>query len=195
VEVEHSKGEIVPGQSVTSNPSIERTSPGKPGVASHLKRLGPSSMAIELLTVNSHNICSFVGLYISVFNAPPWNDGWSETAVAERFESFARMPSFQGSALLVDKQPAALVFGWGERWVNRWHFHISELCVAPSMQRQNIGSNLLSSFEQKLIQAGFERVFLETGMSMPARQFYEKLGYKDLGLVSLGKRINPENRK
>jgi hypothetical protein len=31
------------GRSVTPNPSIERTLPGKPGAASHVKRLGTTS--------------------------------------------------------------------------------------------------------------------------------------------------------
>ena len=65
----------------------------------------------------------------------------------------------------------------------------NEMCVAPDLQRQSIGTKLLMSFEQELIIAGFERIFLETGASAPARSFYEKLGYSSSGLVALKRNL------
>jgi len=54
--------------------------------------------------VDFKNISAFAQLYMSVFNAPPWNDGWSEAAVVERLESLAQIPRFYGIGLLDDSE-------------------------------------------------------------------------------------------
>ncbi len=49
---------------------------------------------------------------------------------------------------------------------------------------------MLAAFEKKLANAGITQVFLQTGPTVPARRFYAKLGYEELALVSLAKRID-----
>lgn len=144
-------------------------------------------MQLEVVTITQTNLDSFANLYIDVFNQPPWNDGWSKTAVLERFRSFAAFPNFRGLGYLTAGNPTALVFGWGERWTDGWKFHIREMCVAGPLQRAGFGKSLLLAFEHQLFSEGFKSVFLETGQATPARKFYEKLGYKNLSLVSLSK--------
>ena len=144
-------------------------------------------MQPEVVTVTQANIDSFAGLYIEVFNQPPWSDGWTKTAVLERFQSFVIFPRFRGLGYLTAGNPTALVFGWGERWTAGWNFHIREMCVAVPLQRGGYGKSLLLAFEQQLFSEGFKSVFLETGQAAPARRFYENLGYKNLSLVSLSK--------
>jgi aminoglycoside 6'-N-acetyltransferase I len=144
-------------------------------------------MQFEVVEITQENIHSFAGLYIDVFNQPPWNDGWSKTAVLERFQSFAAFPRFRGLGYLTAGHPTALVFGWGERWTNGWNFHVREMCVAVPLQRGGFGKRLLLAFEKQLFAEGFKSVFLETGQAVAARKFYEGLGYKNLSLVSLSK--------
>ena len=144
-------------------------------------------MQSEAVAVTQANIESFAGLYKEVFNQPPWNDGWSQEAVLERFSSFAEFPKFRGLGYLINDKPNALVFGWGERWTTGWHFHIREMCVSVALQGRGYGTRLLHEFELQLFSEGFQNIFLETGKEPPARLFYEKLGYKKLSLVSLSK--------
>ena len=146
-------------------------------------------MPTEVVPLTPENIASFARLYQSVFNEPPWHDGWSEQAVLERLASFAQHPKFCGMGCLLDKTPVALALGWGERWVGGWHFHIKEMCVASKVQRQKVGTELLSAFERELSRQGYKRVFLETGESAPARMFYEKHGYSRIKLATLAKSI------
>lgn len=143
----------------------------------------------EEIRVDFQNIGSFAQLYISVFNAPPWSDGWSIDAVVERLESFARMPRFFGVGLIHEGEPVALALGWGERWVTGWHFHLKEMCVKPDCQGQGVGKTLLASLECALSSQAYERIYLETGIAAPARGFYEASGYSDIHLVSLSRRI------
>ena len=146
-------------------------------------------MPTEVVALVPENIALFARLYQAVFNGPPWNDGWSEEGVLERLTSFAQYPKFCGLGCLIDESPVALALGWGERWVGGWHFHIKELCVASDVQRQKIGTKLLSAFELELSRQGYNRVFLETGESAPARMFYEKHGYSRIKLATLAKSL------
>ncbi|GAB2893228.1 hypothetical protein GCM10027046_22700 [Uliginosibacterium flavum] len=147
-------------------------------------------MSSEFIPLTADNIARFVPLYVSVFNAPPWNDGWTEGVALERLQSFARFPTFDGLGLLIDGEPAALVLGWGERWVKSWIFHIQEFCVAGDRQRSGLGKVLMSEFERRLQEQGFSSVYLHTGETAPARGFYEAVGYKQsFKAVSLSKRL------
>jgi aminoglycoside 6'-N-acetyltransferase I len=146
-------------------------------------------MQPQYVQIDRNSILTFADLYLSVFNAAPWNDGWSLEAVRERFHSFSRYPSFFGLGHVANSLPNALAFGWSERWVNGWHYHLKEMCVAPHAQRRGLGGRLIAELEQRLLRRGIGRVFLETGHSAPARTFYERHGYKQLSLVSLAKAI------
>lgn len=146
-------------------------------------------MATAFVPLTEQTIPTFVELYEAVFNAPPWNDGWETSAVLERLTSFAQHPKFQGLGVQEAGRPIALVLGWGERWTQGWHFHIKEMCIAPQKQRTGLGTKLLAEFEGQLVLAGNSGVFLETGQSAPAKQFYECNGYRNLSLVSMGKRF------
>ncbi len=147
-------------------------------------------MQSHYVQIDQNSILTFSDLYVSVFNAPPWKDGWSLEAVHERFLSFFKYPSFFGLGHITNGLPDALAFGWSERWVNGWHFHLKEMCVASHGQRQGLGGKLIAELEQRLLLQRIGRVFLETGHSAPARAFYEKHGYRQLALVSMAKAID-----
>ncbi|MBD9668838.1 GNAT family N-acetyltransferase [Variovorax sp. VRV01] len=144
----------------------------------------------EVIALSSVNIRQFSPLYQSVFNSPPWNDGWSEDAVIERLTGFAAFPTFQGVGLVREGEPLGLVLGWGERWVDGWTFHIKEMCVHQSGQRQGLGKKLMLAFEERLRRLEFLGANLQTGDAAPARIFYEGIGYRALGLVSLHKQLS-----
>jgi ribosomal protein S18 acetylase RimI-like enzyme len=88
-----------------------------------------------------------------------------------------------------EEKPVALVLGWGERWVEGWVFHVKEMCICNDLQRQGLGTQLLSILEEQLATDGYTATYLQTGELAPARFFYEKLGYKKFSLVSLGKKL------
>lgn len=141
----------------------------------------------RFIPMSAENSKQFAALYRNVFNASPWNDGWSMLAAIERLESFAAMPTFRGLSIFRDDKAIGIVLGWGERWVNGWLFHLKEVCVHADYQRQGIGQKLMHEFEKRLSEDGFVGMNLQTGMQMPARNFYEKLGYAPRSLVTLSK--------
>ncbi|WP_370681848.1 GNAT family N-acetyltransferase [Comamonas sp. GB3 AK4-5] len=146
-------------------------------------------MATVFTLLNASTIPAFAGLYVAVFNAPPWNDGWEASVAVERLNAFAGHPKFHGLGMQVDGAPVALILGWGERWIRTWHFHIKEMCVAPHLQGRGLGAALLAELESRLAEMGYTHVHLTTGQAVPARHFYQRHGYRDLPLLSLGKRL------
>ena len=101
----------------------------------------------DITLLSPANIVEFAPLYRTVFNLPPWNDGWSEEAVTERLTSFAKSPTFRGMGVLTAGEPIGLVLGWGERWVQGWVFHIKEMCIHERYQREGYGAKLMQCFE------------------------------------------------
>ena len=146
-------------------------------------------MTREFVTITRANVHLFSALFRSVFNSPPWNDGWSEQAAVERLTAFAEFPQFRGLGLMMEGKPVALILGWGERWVEGWVFHVKEMCIRNDLQRQGLGTQLLSTLEEQLTTDGYTATYLQTGDSAPARFFYENLAYKNSSLVSLSKKL------
>jgi len=139
------------------------------------------------LALTAENIADCANLYLGVFNAPPWNDGWEHAAVVERLTAFMAFPAARAMAFLVEEVPVAMVLGWKERWVNGWTFHIKEMCVAGHLQRQGAGAVLMLALEDALRTEGVVSVNLQTLEEAPAFGFYEGLGYRKGRVVMLGK--------
>lgn len=145
-------------------------------------------MNIAFASVAPGNVALFAELYATVFNAPPWQDGWSISAATERLQGLAAVPRFEAVAAYQAGTAVGLVLGTGERWAKGWGLHLREMLVAPSLQRSGIGRALLSEFERSL--AGkYVGVYLQTGGAVPARHFYAQCGYAPVDLVSMRKRI------
>lgn len=134
------------------------------------------------------NVAHFAELYATVFNAAPWQDGWSIPAATERLQALAAMPRFEALAAYQAEAAVGLVLGSGERWAKGWVLHLREMFIAPALQRSGIGKALLAEFERSL--AGkYLGVYLQTGGAVPAKDFYTQCGYAPTNLVSMRKRI------
>lgn len=147
----------------------------------------PMTLPFATVALTTANIADCADLYLGVFNAPPWNDGWERAVVLERLAAFMDFPTARGLALVVNGAPVAMVLGWKERWVHGWTFHIKEMCVSGPMQRQGVGRVLMKALEDVLRAEGVASVNLQTLEGAPAFGFYEGLGYRKGRVVMLGK--------
>ena len=143
----------------------------------------------KTLLLNTDNIGICVPLYCSVFNAEPWNDGWSEEAVYERLSTFTKIPHFEGLVHEIEGEPVAMVLGWGERWTKGWTFLIKEMCVHPSQRRSGLGANIMLELEQQLIDKGYLDAYLETLSEGPSVDFYSSLNFRTIALVMMKKKL------
>jgi aminoglycoside 6'-N-acetyltransferase I len=147
-------------------------------------------VSFQFVNLDPARLDEFCSLYLSVFNAPPWNDGWTHEVVAERLGAFARFPDFLAVAAFEGEVPVGLALGWPERWVNGWHFHLKEMLVANEHRRRGVGAGLMQQLERSLAERNIKCVYLETSPGSAAQRFYEQLGFKPLALTSMAKSVS-----
>lgn len=149
-------------------------------------------MKITFIELNQTNLAPFCDLYLRVFNAAPWHDGWQIEAVRERFAAFSQFPRFYGLGMLADDVPVGLAFGWGERWINDWHFFIKEFCIDSQLQGQGLGRQLFAEYERRLFALAYRWIFLNTGRAVPAYHFYLNLGFSEEDQTILTKQLSSD---
>src|SRR5450755_395288 len=145
-------------------------------------------MNTDFAIVPASDVEAFAELYALVFNAPPWQDGWSVPAAAERLRALAAAPKLEALGAYQAGKGVGLVLGSGERSVKGWVLHLREMFVVPELQRNGIGRKLLAAFERSLA-GSYIGVYLQTGSRVPAHEFYASCGYANTDLVSMRKRI------
>ncbi|MBC8331991.1 MAG: GNAT family acetyltransferase [Anaerolineae bacterium] len=70
---------------------------------------------------------------------------------------------------------------------------INYLAVAPQQQRQGIATALMAEAERLLTAAGCPKINLQVReTNLAVLQFYESIGYTNDAVVSLGKRLDPD---
>ncbi len=116
-------------------------------------------------------------LFVETFNAPPWNDMWSNESARLRLRDIIRMPNFCGAAEYRDGKLAALIMGHGEMSYDGIHFQILEFCVANDMKGQGIGGQLLKDFMGYLERKGVTSVYLLTMRGRASEDFYAAHGF------------------
>lgn len=115
-------------------------------------------------------------LFVSVFNAAPWNDRWSQVSARARLHDVVQTPGFVGVALHQDQQLCGFAIGHTEQWFSGEHFFLQEMCVRTEMQRRGIGTELIHALETQLVNV--EQVYLLTDRDGPAHAFYERCGFR-----------------
>jgi len=107
--------------------------------------------------------------------------------VVERLAGFVAFPSFIGLGILLDDEPVAFAFGWGERWVSGHSFLIKEYCVSTEHQRSGLGRALFDELVSRLKAAGYDGSYLQTAPDSAAEGFYRAMGFQRLNLIIMGR--------
>lgn len=129
--------------------------------------------------------------YVETYNAPPWNDQWTETLALEKFDE---MMDCRGSFGLVCYDDgdnfSGVILGNAELYFNCKQFFIKDFFVPLSLQGKGIGSLLMAEFEKRLSDMGIEEVYLFTSKGEHTEEFYKKSGFNTWGgMVLMGKNI------
>ena len=67
---------------------------------------------------------------------------------------------------------------------------VNYLAVNPDFQRQGFGRQIMAHLENKLVELGCPKINLQVRMgNTSALIFYDRIGYKEDRVVSLGKRL------
>jgi aminoglycoside 6'-N-acetyltransferase I len=143
----------------------------------------------QFVLLTEENMSTVVPLYCRVFNAAPWNDGWTDAVARERLKTFGKFPNFLGAAMMDGAEVIGFALGWAERWVDSWQFHLYEMCIDSKLQGQGYGRKLMLELERLATERAYTAVFLKTAENAPAKHFYEACNYRQRNMIVMGKRL------
>lgn len=98
-----------------------------------------------------NDIAEAAGVYVSCFNAPPWNDDWSIEAARKRLETLLQFPGTTALVATYYRRIVGLATCHCEPWSDGMHFYLNEMCIEAEEQRKGVGEVLmkfLRSFER-----------------------------------------------
>ena len=129
--------------------------------------------------------------YVETYNAPPWNDQWTESLA---FEKLSEMMDCRGALGLVcyddSDNFAGAILGNPETYFNCKQFFIKDFFGALSLQGKGIGSMLMTEFEKRLAAMEIDTVYLFTSRGERTEDFYFKRGFHTWdSMVLMGKNI------
>lgn len=141
-----------------------------------------------LQPVEHDDLSACAALYLRVFNAAPWNEGWEERAVTRRLEDCWRTPGFFGLKARAGNEVVGIVLGYLEQWDKSSHFYLKEMCVISELQNRGVGTALMEALEAALRERGCQKIYLLTARDTGAQAFYEKRGfYVSQKMIMMGK--------
>ncbi len=121
-----------------------------------------AQISVNITDMELSHIAEYAELFVSVFNAEPWNDSWTKETAQIRIEDMMETNTFIGKALYADNDLKGLIWGQKKQYYNGTHFHIEEFCVKTSEQNKGFGSTLLKALEEALSKIGVSNIYLMT---------------------------------
>jgi GNAT superfamily N-acetyltransferase len=120
-----------------------------------------------------------VALFLSVFTAPPWRDGWTSADHARSYLlEYVQNPVFRGWVAEEDHRIVGLCFGHMRSWWRGPELYVDEMCVALNLHRRGVGTAFLEHVKAELRAQGMKGLTLLTDRGSSAEAFYTKNGFR-----------------
>lgn len=142
-------------------------------------------MKITIENMTKENIVDYAGLYMSVFNSPPWNDSWSEKAAMRRISEMMSSEIFIGKVALLDNAPVGIIMGQSEQGDVSVQFHLLEFCVKTTEQNKGIGRSLMNELIAELKSRGITHIYLITSHGEKTEGFYSHRGFRTVSEIMM----------
>ena len=145
-----------------------------------------SKRTVEITDMELSHVAEYADLFVSVFNAEPWNDSWTKETAQTRIENMMKTGTFIGKALYADNDLKGIIWGQKEQYYNGTHFQIQEFCVKTSEQNKGYGNTLLKALEKTLSEIGVKNIYLITSKGEKTTEgYYAKRGFSTSGNMIL----------
>ena len=140
-----------------------------------------SKRTVEITDMELSHVAEYADLFVSVFNAEPWNDSWTKETAQIRIENMMKTGTFIGKGLYTDNDLKGIIWGQKEQYYNGTHFQIQEFCVKTSEQNKGYGNTLLKALEKTLSEIGVKNIYLITSKGEKTEGYYAKRGFSTSG--------------
>lgn len=144
------------------------------------KELLFDNQKLEIREIAQGDVDKCTELYMQVFTAYPWYDGWlSFDQVNFYVRELIQNPLFKGYVIYEGPDVMAACLGHSRTWWMGKEFFIDEFYVKNQSQGNGIGTQLINFVEGDLVKKGYGRLALTTDREIPAEHFYKKNGFKN----------------
>lgn len=146
----------------------------------------------ELKQLSISDIEQIKAFFADVFTREPWNDDWSDKNQLHLYISnLIGNSNSLTLALFENGEMVGLAIGNKRYWYAGTEYYIDELCIKTSEQGRGLGKSFIEEIEKFLVSIDVHHIFLQTERTVPAYEFYKKLGFWELkDHVSFGKDID-----
>ena len=117
-------------------------------------------------------------LFAGAFNAPPWNDSWTNETAAKRLEYMLDGKAAYGLAAYRDGRLCAMAVGCFEIYCGKTVFNLREFCVDRSVKGKGVGTEFYAGLEERLKRLGADEITLNTLRGPQTEEFYKKQGMR-----------------
>ncbi|HML47599.1 MAG TPA: GNAT family N-acetyltransferase [Clostridia bacterium] len=148
---------------------------------------------MTFVELQEHHLPMIARHYVETYNAPPWEDAWTEELALQKLEE---MMDCSGAFGLVGQYDSGLfagvILGNTELYFNCKQFFVKDFFVPLALQGSGFGSALMAELERRLTGMGVEEIYLFTAKGERTEGFYQKRGFRRWEhMVLMGKRIEP----
>ena len=124
-------------------------------------------------------------MFMAAFNAPPWNDAWTEETAGRRLAQLLGHQEALGLAAYTEDGFAGWILGEREQYYDGVVFQVKEFCVDAAYQAQGLGAKILGELERRLLAEGVKEITLLTSTDEKPRRFYGRQGYRESDKMGL----------
>lgn len=141
------------------------------------------NLELNIRVLKDDDIDDCAKLLIETYNPSPWNNHWTDESAHKYLFEFISIDKFIGFVVEEGDEIVGAMFAHRKTWWTNDEIYIDELFVHPLHQHQGFGRILMNQAEELSKELGLGGVTLLTHNEMPAKLFYEKLGYNLAGHV------------
>lgn len=135
-------------------------------------------MNIAIRDMESEYLHVYAELFAAVFNAPPWNDAWTNETACIRIKNMMQTNTFVGKAIYDENDLKGIIWGQKEQYFDGIHFQIQEFCVKSAAQQKGYGKMLLEALRAELAASGVTNIYLITSRGERTEGYYQKRGFE-----------------
>ena len=133
---------------------------------------------MEIRPINSNDLDVLSDVFVSVFNAAPWNENWEKPWVLERLDILFHSYKFCGFLAVEKNQVIGAVFSRLGSYMGELELEIVEMYVAATDQRRGVGAALIRAISDYAITNTISCLVLQTDKNTFAKDFYLGLGFQ-----------------
>jgi ribosomal protein S18 acetylase RimI-like enzyme len=167
--------------------------PGRGGGSPDAAIDGPSESLADMAAAD---LDGCVRVFVQTFNIPPWNEQWTVDVACRRLAEIVNAPGFEGALIREGPEIVGFVAGVRTSWCRGDRFHVQEMCVLPTRQRQGLGTRLMRYLLARLAREGVGGLHLLTARDSQAAAFYARLGFRvKESMVMMTRPCGPDDKE